>query len=117
MISAVPIMRAAPGWSPSPFQAPASQPPTPAPSRGPEMAQAVVATPTTPPGAVAVAPPSFIDSALVAALFAGVGTVAYGTLTAGAYKANWKKSTIIFGAMTALLGVKTVLDIADARVR
>lgn len=112
MMTAVPIMRAAPGWSPSPFQAPSVQPHPKV-----TLAQTVVAAPVTPPSNVVMAPPSFIDSALVSAIFAGVGTVAYGTLTAGAYKANWKKSTIIFGALAAVLGVKTVLDLADVRYR
>ncbi len=118
MMTAVPIMKAVPGWSPSPFQAPAAPPPPPpAPEHRHTLAQTVTATPTTPPNAVYQPQPSFIDSALVGAIFTGVGTVAYGTLTAGAYKANWKKSTVIFGALTALLGLATIGNLYEVRQR
>lgn len=113
MMTAIPIMRAAPGWSPTPFQAP-----SPALRPRPTLAQNVVANPTTPPGVNNVPPtPSFIDSALVGAILAGVGVVAYGILTSGAYQANWKKSTIIFGAMTVLLAGKTIGDLYEVRFR
>lgn len=108
----VPISKAALGWSPTPFQAPALRP---------RLAQTVVTTPTTPPGGVVyVAPapkPDFIDSALINAMFSGLGTAAYGILLVGAYNANWKKSTVIFGALTFALGIKTILDLLDSRTR
>jgi hypothetical protein len=83
------------------------------------LAQTVVTTPMTPPSATVMAPaaPSFIDSALVGAILAGIGTVAYGTLAVGAYKAKWVKSTIIFGAMTVLLAAKTGGDLYEVRYR
>jgi len=119
MMTAVPIMKAAPGWSPSPFQAPAAAPPpltrVQAPAPRPTLAQAVTATPTTPPS---YAPqPSFIDSALVSAIFTTVGVVAYSTLGYGAHKAKWVKSEVIFFGMAGLLGVSTLLNLYEVRQR
>jgi hypothetical protein len=50
-------------------------------------------------------------------MFSGLGTAAYGILLVGAYNANWKKSTVIFGALTFALGIKTILDLLDSRTR
>lgn len=114
MMTVASISKAAPGWSPSPFQAPVLKS-TPRPL----LAQSVVATPSTPPGTVIVnsAPPPFVDSALVNAVIAGLGTVAWYTMTRAFYSAERYKTAIFTGTLTGLLGVKTLFDIWDLRVR
>lgn len=116
MMTVASISKAAPGWSPSPFQAPLLKP-----ASRPVLAQAVVATPSTPPGTVIVnppaAPPPFVDSAFVGALVAGVGTLAWYTMTRAFFNAERYKTAIFTGTITGLLGVKTALDIWDLRVR
>lgn len=116
MMTVASISKAAPGWSPSPFQAPVLKP---APRQ--LLAQAVVATPSTPPGTIVVNPPAppspFVDSALVNAVVAGIGTVAWYTMTRAFYSAERYKTAIFTGTLTGLLGVKTLFDILDLRVR
>lgn len=124
MMTAVPIMRAAPGWSPSPFQAPAAPPPPMRPS--PALSQTVVANPMTPSASTAgTQPPAFIDSALVGAVLAGLGATAFGILTVGAATAKtpdgrpapWVKTGIVFGTMSGLLGFKGIMDLYEVRFR
>lgn len=116
MMTVASISKAAPGWSPSPFQAPVLKP-----AARPLLAQSVVSTPSTPPGTIVVnapAPPSpFVDSALVNAAIAGLGTVAWYTMTRAFYSAERYKTAIFTGTLTGLLGVKTLFDILDLRVR
>lgn len=116
MMTVASISKAAPGWSPSPFQAPVLRP-----AARPMLAQAVVANPSTPPGTIIVnppmTPPPFIDSAFVNAIVAGVGTLAWWTMTRAFYSAERYKTAIVTGTITGLLGVKTALDIWDLRVR
>jgi len=116
MMTVASISKAAPGWSPSPFQAPLLRP-----AARPMLAQAVVATPSTPPGTVIVNPPTtpppFVDSAFVSAIVAGLGTVAWYTMTRAFYSAERYKTAIFTGTLTGLLGIKTLFDIWDLRVR
>lgn len=110
MITVVPIAKAAPAWNPAPFNAPAL---------GRRMGQTVVTTPTTPPGAVLVAPPApkpeFIDSALVSAVIGGLGAVAYGYLSDIHGQGNRPTWSKIFFGMSAILAVKTLWDITQIR--
>jgi hypothetical protein len=114
MITVVPIMKAAPGWSPPPFQAPALR-------RG--LGQTVTTTPTTPPGSVVMVPgieppkPAFIDSALVSAIMSGLGATSYGFLSYAFGKAQRQTWSKIFFGVSAVLGAKFLYDVYNIRTR
>lgn len=112
MLQTVPISRPSAAWSPSPFQAPPLKP---------RLSQAVVTTPTTPPGAVVygMSPPkpAFIDSALVSSIMSGLGATAYGILSYAYSKSNRPTWSTIFFGIALVFGVKTLYDIANIRER
>lgn len=112
MMTVVPIAKAAPGWSPSPFQAPAIRP---------RLAQPVVTTPTTPPGATVPGMnpprPPFIDSALVSFVFDALGATAYGILSYGSASVKAHTWSKIFGIVSGLLALKGIYDLSNARYR
>lgn len=87
------------------------------PAWRPALAQAVTAATMTPPGAVTVAQkPPFIDSALLSAVFSGLGATASGIL---AYAASYRKNNLsyLFGIMGGILGFKAIAELNDARER
>lgn len=106
----VPISKTAPGWSPSPFQAPAIRP---------RLAQTVVATPMTPPNSpVGMSPrPPFIDSALVSFIFDALGATAYGILAYGAKSVKAHNWSLIFGITSGALAIKGLIDLGNVRER
>lgn len=110
MMTVVPISKA-PGWSPTPFQAPAIRP---------RLAQTVITTPVTPPGAVvpgAAPRPAFIDSALVSFIFDALGATAYGILSYGAKSVKATNWSLIFGGLSFLLAGKALYDLGNVRER
>lgn len=115
MMTAVPISKAAPGWSPTPFQAPAIRP-----RPQPRLAQTVVTTPTTPPGAVVPgteARPPFIDSSLVSFIFSALGATAYGILSYGSASVKAHTWSKIFGVVSGVLALKSLYDLSNVRER
>lgn len=111
MITVVPIMKAAPGWSPSPFQAPAIRP-------RPRLAQIVSASPVTPPGGVVPgARPALIDSALVNLVFDSLGASACGILAYGSNMMGNKTWTIIYSVLTVALVSRAANNLYNVRER
>jgi hypothetical protein len=87
------------------------------PAWRPALAQAITTVPVTPPGAVIAPPkPPFIDSALLGAIFSGLGATASGIL---AYAASYRKNNLsyLFGIMGGILGFKALAELNDARER
>lgn len=111
MISVAPIMKAAPGWSPSPFQAPSIRP-------RPRLAQTVVTSPVTPPGGtVNVARPAFIDSALMNLVFDALGATACGILSYGASITDNHTWSKIYGVLATALAIRGVYNLTNVRER
>lgn len=108
MITVAPIMRAAPGWSPSPFQAPAIKP-------RPRLAQTITTSPMTPPGTPPR--PALIDSALVNLVFDCLGATASGILAYGANMVGSKTWTLVYSAVTLALVVRGANDLYNVRER
>lgn len=111
MITVAPIMKAAPGWSPSPFQAPSFKPRA-------RLAQTVITSPVTPPGGtVTVVRPPFIDSALMNLVFDALGATACGILSYGSSimgNHTWSK---IYGVLATALAIRGVYDLTNVRER
>lgn len=110
MITVATISKAAPGWSPSPFQAPTLRP---------RLAQTVVTGPVTPPGGVVPGSqrPAFIDSALVNLVFDSLGATACGILSYGSSimgNHTWSK---IYGVLATALAIRGVYNLTQVRER
>lgn len=111
MITVAPIMKAAPGWSPSPFQAPAIRP-------RPRLAQTVVTSPMTPPGAAnSTQRPPLIDSALVNLVFDSLGATACGILAYGSNMMGNKTWTIVYSVLTVALVSRGLNNLYNVRER
>jgi hypothetical protein len=110
MITVATISKAAPGWSPSPFQAPALRP---------RLAQTVVTSSVTPPGGTVLGPPRapLIDSALVNLIFDSLGATACGLLAYGSNNVGATKWAIIYGSLALLLTVRAGNNLYDVRER
>jgi len=110
MITVATISKAAPGWSPSPFQAPALRP---------RLAQTVVTSPVTPPGGTVPGTqrPPLIDSALVNLVFDALGATACGILAYGSNIMGNTKWTIAYTVLTVALVTRGVNNLYNVRER
>lgn len=110
MITVATISKAAPGWSPSPFQAPALRP---------RLAQTIVTSPVTPPGGTIYAPPKppLIDSALINLVFDSLGATACGILAYGSNMMGNTKWTIVYSVLTVALVSRAATNLYNVRER
>lgn len=110
MITVATISKAAPGWSPSPFQAP---------SLRPRLAQTVVTSPVTPPGGTLPGSQraALIDSALVNLIFDSLGATACGILAYGSNMMGNTKWTVVYTVLTVALVSRAATNLYNVRER